>query len=74
MRTFAVQTVGGAVVGIIRADDDAPPPAMSGGPGHVVTLIDVDDEAIETSGADAESRMLKAFEEIQASQGSAGSS
>ncbi len=61
MATFAIRTASGTPVALIKAQDDAPPPAVGGDPGYVMTTVDLDD-AVDMSGAEAESEIRRAFE------------
>ena len=69
MATFAIHTVTGDIVGLIRTQDDAPPPAVSGDPGYAVTAIDMADDEVAMSGADAEAQIREAFEGFRARRG-----
>jgi hypothetical protein len=69
MATFAIRTAEGAIVGLIRAQDDAPPPVVTGDPGYSATSVDVADEAIAMSGADAEVQIRETFEALRTRYG-----
>jgi len=62
MATCAIRTASGTPVARPKAQDDAPPPAVGGDPGYVMTTVDLDDDAVDMSGAGAGSEIRRAFE------------
>ena len=47
MATRAIRTASGTPVALVEAQDDAPPAAVGGDPGYVVTTVDLDDDAVD---------------------------
>jgi hypothetical protein len=74
MTTFAMHTAAGAIVGLVKAQEDAPPPTVSGDPGYLVTAIDVADDAFTTSGPGAEARIEDTLEALRAKWSGRGES
>jgi len=65
MATYAIRTTSGTLVALVKTQDDAPPPAVGGDPGYVLATVDVDDDAVDMSRAEAEAEIQRTFEEIR---------
>jgi hypothetical protein len=65
MATFVIHTATGDIVGVVKAQQDGPPPAVTGDPGYLISAMDIPDDAIVTSGPDSEERIREVFEEFR---------
>jgi hypothetical protein len=68
MAMFAIRTASGSMVGLIRAQDGAPPSGVSGEPGFTVTPVDLDEHSIAIAGTDAEERIHQTYERLRAAE------
>ena len=65
MATYAIRTTSGTLVALVKTQNDAPPPAGGGDPGYVLAMVDVDDDAVDMSAAEAETEIPRTFQDLR---------